>query len=119
MIFLVVAGAIVAGAVGLTLYCSHPWLLGLLGGVNLATMALYGYDKAVAGGRSLRVPENVLHLLAIAGGSPAALLSQSLFRHKTVKPAFRRTFWTIVAVQLLLLGAGAWWWAGHPGWTPR
>ena len=118
LIFLIAAGVIVAGAVALSYYYSLPWpaAIGLLGGINLATVALYGYDKAVAGGRSLRVPEKVLHLLAFAGGSPAALLSQTLFRHKTVKPSFRRTFWLIVGLQTVLLGAAVWWWAGHPGW---
>jgi uncharacterized membrane protein YsdA (DUF1294 family) len=111
LIFLVVAGVIVAVAVAAAFYYSVPWPIGLLGGINLATVALYGYDKAIAGGRKLRVPESVLHWMAFLGGSPAALLSQSLFRHKTVKPSFRRMFWLIVVLQLaLLVGAGWWWW---------
>lgn len=113
LIFLIVAGAIVAACVAGTLYYSYPWPLGLLGGINLATVVLYGYDKAVAGGRKLRVPEAVLHWLAFLGGSPAALLCQSLFRHKTVKPSFRRMFWLIVVLQLALLGGGGWWWWTH------
>ena len=85
MIFLVVAAAVVGGAVGLAFYGSIPPLIGALVGINLATIVLYGYDKAIAGGTRRRVPENVLHLVAIAGGSPGALLAQVLFRHKTVK----------------------------------
>jgi len=69
----------------------------------------YGYDTAVSSGTKLRVPENVLHLLAFLGGSPAALLSQAMFRHKTLKPSFRRTFWLIVALQLTAAAAGCWW----------
>jgi uncharacterized membrane protein YsdA (DUF1294 family) len=76
--------------------------------VNAATILLYGYDKAVAGGTRSRVPENVLHLLALLGGSPAAFLSQRLFRHKTVKPGFRRVFWLIVVLQATVAAVVAW-----------
>jgi uncharacterized membrane protein YsdA (DUF1294 family) len=86
-----------------------PAWIGALAGVNLATFVLYGYDKAVSGGTKRRVPENVLHLLAFLGGTPAALLSQVLFRHKTIKPSFRRVFWLIVVLQLSAAGAAGWW----------
>lgn len=116
--FLVVAAAVVAavtiGAVALSL----PVLLGLLAGVNVATVALYGYDKAVAGGSWRRVPESVLHLLTFVGGSPAALLSQALFRHKTVKPSFRRIYWLIVVLQVLIIVAAVWCWHRPPSWLP-
>lgn len=109
---LVVVAAATAGAVALAL----PAFLGYLVGVNVATMAIYGYDKAVAGGTRMRVPERVLHLLALMGGSPAALLSQNLFRHKTVKTSFQRVFWLIVALQTVALAAGVWWWFHPPAW---
>src|SRR5436190_14697220 len=98
--FLAIALAVVTAMTGLAVMNSFPGWTGALVGVNLATLVLYGYDKAVAGGTWLRVPENVLHLLAFLGGSPAALLGRALFRHKTVKPSFRRMFWLIVALQL-------------------
>jgi uncharacterized membrane protein YsdA (DUF1294 family) len=84
-------------------------VLGYLAGVNVATLILYGYDKAVAGGGQRRVPESWLHGLALLGGTPGAFLAQRLFRHKTVKPAFQRTFWMIVVLQVALLGAWFWW----------
>ena len=102
MIFIGVAAAIVAGAVALAFRGSVPVWIGALAGVNLATIVLYGYDKAVSGGTWRRVPENVLHLLALLGGSPAALLSQALFRHKTIKPSFRRLYWLIVLLHQYL-----------------
>lgn len=74
----------------------------LLIGLNLATFVLYGYDKAVAGRGWVRVPERVLHGLALVGGSPAALFSQRFFRHKTSKPEFQKVF---VATLLLQLAA--------------
>ena len=110
MRFLAVAAAVVAGAVALAIHFSVPAWIGALAGINLTTMVLYGYDKAVAGGTRRRVPENVLHLLAFVGGSPGALLSQTLFRHKTVKASFRRVYWLIVVLQLAAIGAAVWVW---------
>ena len=112
--FLAIALVIVTAATALAVMNTLPAWAGVLAGLNLATLLLYGYDKAVAGGTSLRVPENVLHLLAFLGGSPAALLGRALFRHKTVKPSFRRTFWLIVALQLTAGGAAWWWVTRHP-----
>lgn len=80
-------------------------LLAWLVAVNVATFAFYAYDKRIAGGTWLRVPEAVLHGLALVGGSPAALLAQRLLRHKTVKPVFQRVFWTIVGAQAGLAAA--------------
>lgn len=113
--FLLVALGVVAAGVWLALRATVPWILGALAGINVATILLYGYDKAVAGGRRTRVPENVLHLLALLGGSPAALFSQSLFRHKTVKASFRRMFWVIVVVQVAAAAGALWWWRSRGG----
>ena len=82
------------------------WRLGLgpvyayLGGVNLATVVFYGYDKRQAGAGGLRVPEVVLHAAALLGGSPGALAGQMLFRHKTRKRRFKTVFAVIVVVQI-------------------
>lgn len=83
------------------------WWLGLAGlyaylvGINAVTVLLYGYDKhqAIAGGG--RVPEVILHLAALAGGSPGALLAQVALRHKTRKLKFRMVFVGIVLAQVL------------------
>jgi uncharacterized membrane protein YsdA (DUF1294 family) len=112
--FLAVALAVVTTTTYAAVSSTLPAWSGALAGVNLATVLLYGYDKAVSGGTKLRVPENVLHLLAFFGGSSAALLSQAMFRHKTVKPSFRRTFWLIVALQLSAAGAAWWYFVRRP-----
>jgi len=52
-----------------------------------------------------RVPEAVLHGLALVGGTPGALAGQAMFRHKTRKPSFRRVFASIVLLQILLIAA--------------
>jgi len=74
-------------------------LAGWLVGINLSTFAYYGYDKARSRRGSGRVPEVVLHGLALAGGSPAAYVGMRWFRHKTVKGRFRIAFWAIVLLQ--------------------
>jgi uncharacterized membrane protein YsdA (DUF1294 family) len=104
----------------LALAASTAWLLAgrfnvgalvaYLVGINLATAAAYLYDKSVAasGAALWRVPEAVLHLLALAGGTPAAFASQRVLRHKTRKEGFRVWFWVIVAVQVAALVGWAW-----------
>jgi uncharacterized membrane protein YsdA (DUF1294 family) len=84
-----------------------PLALALLA-INTATFALYAYDKAIAGRHRLRVPERVLHLLALCGGTVAALLAQRLLRHKVSKYAFQRTFWLLTLGQLAVVAGGAW-----------
>ena len=69
-------------------------------GINLTTFLMYGFDKEQAVYNRSRIPEIVLHLLALAGGSPGALLAQLIFRHKTKKRTFRIIFITIALVQL-------------------
>ena len=98
MTFLVVSLCVVGTALAAGLHYAVPLWIAALAGVNVATAYLYAYDKAVAGG-SRRVPESQLHLHALLGGSPAALVSQALFRHKTAKPGFRAKTWLIFAVQ--------------------
>jgi len=117
-IFSLAALLVVGGAVALALYAGLPPLLGYIGGINLATMVLYGYDKQAAVHHRLRVPENVLHVVALLGGSPAALISQRMFRHKTAKTSFRVSFWLIVVVQVALIAAAIWWRRHPPAWLP-
>jgi uncharacterized membrane protein YsdA (DUF1294 family) len=76
------------------------WLVG----INLTAFGYYGFDKyrARAGGR--RVPEAVLHGLALLGGSAGAWAGMRSFRHKTIKGSFRLAFWLIVALQAVLVG---------------
>jgi uncharacterized membrane protein YsdA (DUF1294 family) len=82
------------------------WRLGLapayayLASANVMTLLLYGYDKrqAIVGGT--RIPEMALHIGALLGGSPGALLAQELFRHKTRKLKFRMVFAAIVLLQV-------------------
>ena len=52
------------------------------------TFLLYGVDKSQAKMKGWRVPEVVLHALALAGGFPGGWAGRSVFRHKTQKGFF-------------------------------
>ena len=75
-------------------------LLAYLLAVNISTFLLYGYDKFISKGERLRVPELNLQALALLGGSPAALLAQKFFRHKTIKQSFQIVYWFTVVIQM-------------------
>lgn len=55
---------------------------------SIITFILYGFDKAMAKWGGWRVPEIVLHGLALSGGFPGGLIGRSVFRHKTQKGVF-------------------------------
>lgn len=80
------------------------WFAAYLLGVNTSTLFLYGYDKLISNSTALRVPEKVLLMMAACGGSPAALVGQIFFRHKTSvrKREFRLRLAAILLVQLVV-----------------
>ncbi len=80
-----------------------PPLVAYLLSINAVTFLFFGYDKAIAGRGIVRVPEKILHALALAGGSPGALIAMKAFRHKTIKGSFQIWYWVIVAGQLIAL----------------
>lgn len=84
----------------------------LYASASAASLVTYAFDKrrAARGGR--RVPENTLHLLALAGGWPGALLAARLFRHKTRKLSFRLVLWAVIALHVV-----AWAMAWRAGWV--
>lgn len=86
-------------AMGLALDGLAAWLLS----INLVALFMYGYDKSVAGSKAMRVPEKVLWLLALVGGTVGALAGMWLFHHKTSKGKFQLVFWAIVVVQVILI----------------
>jgi uncharacterized membrane protein YsdA (DUF1294 family) len=70
---------------------------------NIVAFAYYGHDKLMARHKGRRVPELVLHGLAVVGGSLGALAGMRLFRHKTVKGRFRGVFWAILVAQVVIV----------------
>lgn len=76
------------------------WLALVYLAASLVTFVAYAIDKAAAARRDRRTPETTLHLLALAGGWPGALLAQQWLRHKSVKADFRATFWGTVVFNV-------------------
>jgi uncharacterized membrane protein YsdA (DUF1294 family)/cold shock CspA family protein len=67
---------------------------------STVTYFVYAIDKQAARRRHRRTPENHLHLLALFGGWPGALLAQQLHRHKSTKAGFRARFWWTVGFNI-------------------
>jgi uncharacterized membrane protein YsdA (DUF1294 family) len=76
------------------------------GVASAAAVIVYAADKSAARRDEWRTPERTLHLLALVGGWPGALVAQTLFRHKTRKMSFRLVFWITVVVNCAAL---VWW----------
>jgi len=51
--------------------------------VNISAIVVYGWDKLSAKQGWQRVPEKILLLLALLGGSVGAMAAMTFFRHKT------------------------------------
>ena len=83
-------GSVVVGLAAFVLL----WLLGLpplaawLVGWSIPAFAMYGVDKRQARSGGWRVPEIVLHGLALVGGVLGAWVGRLAFRHKTREPVF-------------------------------
>ena len=73
--------------------------------LSIITFATYWFDKRQAVKEKWRVRENTLHLLAVLGGWPGALIAQQQLRHKSVKSSFRRIFWLTVVVNCVAVSA--------------
>ena len=83
-------------------------LLAWLVGWSVPAFAMYGIDKRQARNDGRRVPEAVLHSLALGGGIVGAWAGRQVFRHKTQKPIFlvvlvtASVLWGAVAALALL-----------------
>jgi uncharacterized membrane protein YsdA (DUF1294 family) len=99
----IVGGAIAFGVLWLVLGWSP--ILAWLVGWSIPTFALYAIDKAQAGRAGWRVPEWLLHALALGGGVVGAWAGRLIFRHKTRKPTF---LWVLIAASVLWGALAAW-----------
>lgn len=86
------------------------WSVGAVVVLSTISATLYAIDKRRARAAAWRIPESTLHLSALAGGWPGALLAQRLARHKTRKTGFQVVFWSIVALhQVVAADCAAGW----------
>jgi uncharacterized membrane protein YsdA (DUF1294 family) len=76
--------------------------------INVFSLLIYIYDKHAARQHKQRIAERQLHLLALCGGWPAALLTQQLLHHKNKKKYF--VGWTYFLALLNVLLVFALWW---------
>jgi uncharacterized membrane protein YsdA (DUF1294 family) len=103
-------GSLFAGlALGLTLwFLGVPLLLAWMTGWSLPAFILYGIDKRQARAGRWRVPEVVLHALALVGGVLGAWAGRAVFRHKTQRPIFLAVLvtatilWAAIALAAVL-----------------
>jgi uncharacterized membrane protein YsdA (DUF1294 family) len=77
---------------------------------SAASIVVYAVDKSAARHGRWRARESTLHLLAVIGGWPGALVAQRLFRHKSRKPSFQATFFLTVVLNCALL---LWFWSAQ------
>lgn len=71
--------------------------------INLITFCIYGLDKVKAKRNKYRIPEKVLLLLALFGGSPGALSGMYVFRHKTKHLKFKLLVPAFLIVHICLI----------------
>ncbi|UCV29214.1 DUF1294 domain-containing protein [Ferribacterium limneticum] len=82
----------------------HPLLLAFYAAISITAFIAYALDKSAARDGRWRTAENTLHLLALLGGWPGALLAQYRLRHKSSKPSFLIIFWATVLLNCGALG---------------
>ena len=68
--------------------------------VSLFIFILYAVDKSAAQNGSWRTQESTLHLFALVGGWPGAMIAQQTLRHKSKKQSFRAVFWVTVILNI-------------------
>jgi len=76
-----------------------PIILAVYVGLSIITFLSYALDKMAAKKGTWRTQESILHLFALAGGWPGALVAQQKLRHKSKKEEFRFIFWTTVLLN--------------------
>lgn len=103
-------GLTLAGTLAIWWILKWDIVLAWLISVTVVTLLAYRFDKGIAGSERTRVPERILLLLALAGGSLGAILGMYFIgdRHKTSKTSFMLPFFAILIVQAILVGIYFW-----------
>jgi uncharacterized membrane protein YsdA (DUF1294 family) len=71
--------------------------------LSFITFIAYAIDKSAARRKLTRTPEKTLHLLALLGGWPGAVIAQKLLRHKSRKQSFQVVFWLSIIFNFFAL----------------
>ena len=67
--------------------------------ISVVTFIAYALDKSAAQSGRWRTSEQALHLFALLGGWPGAIIAQQTLRHKSRKTSFRVVFWITVLMN--------------------
>ncbi len=74
--------------------------------ISAITFIMYAWDKQKAkqsvNKKVSRTSERTLHLLALCGGWPGALIAQQLLRHKSQKKRFITVLWVCILLTIVL-----------------
>jgi uncharacterized membrane protein YsdA (DUF1294 family) len=81
------------------------WYVAWVAGFSLVAVWFYWSDKRRAVAGRERIPELVLHGLALIGGFPGAWFGRYAFRHKTRKVSFL----IVLVVATAIHGVIIWW----------
>lgn len=98
--FAVIGGAAAIIIALIAWWLGVHWYIAWIAGASVATFALYGFDKQQARSNGGRVPELVLHGMALVGGFPGGWAGRAVFRHKTLHTSF-----TVVLIVATILNA--------------
>jgi uncharacterized membrane protein YsdA (DUF1294 family)/cold shock CspA family protein len=79
-------------------------VLGLYLVASVIAFLAYALDKSAAQKGAWRTSESTLHLFALVGGWPGALVAQKVLRHKSKKQEFQMVFWVTVILNCGALG---------------
>ena len=71
--------------------------------LNVITFFLYGIDKWKAKKNRWRIPESILLLLAVLGGSIGAWMGMKIWHHKTMHKKFKYGIPLIMILQIGML----------------
>lgn len=87
----------------------NPLTLILAGYVvmSVVTFTAYGLDKRAAIRGTWRMREKDLHVLALLGGFPGALIGQHIFKHKRNKRSFMFALGLIILMHVVAWGIAA------------
>ena len=109
---LLLPAVFLAGVAGAVFMGRLPWvILAIYGAVSVVTLMAYALDKSAAQKGGWRTQESTLHLFALAGGWPGAIVAQQWLRHKSKKESFRFVFWVTVVLNVGMLA----WLISTPG----
>jgi len=102
---LILAAAFLIFVAGATSAGKLPFaVLGLYLVASAVAYVAYKLDKSAARNDQWRTQEDTLHLFALVGGWPGALVAQRLLHHKSQKQSFQIKFWATVFLNCGALG---------------